>query len=82
MNEHGRDEEVPLFHFLMLICQTRDILYLDVKTQDVRYVLDFLSLSVVIQQLSVVIQQLMAKNILFNQPRSNIILNPVIQFMY
>ena len=75
MNEHGRDEGVPLFHFLMLICQTRDILYLDVKTQDVRYVLDFL-------YLSVVIQQLMAKNILFNQPRSNIILNPVIQFMY
>ena len=65
----------------MLICQTRDILYLDVKTQNVRYVLDFLYLSVVIQQLSVVIQQLMAKNILFNQPRSNIILNPVIQFM-
>ena len=65
----------------MLICQTRDILYLDVKTQNVRYVLDFLYLSVIIQQLSVVIQQLMAKNILFNQPRSNIILNPVIQFM-
>ena len=33
--------EVLLLHLLIGIFQARDILYLDVKTQDVKYVLDF-----------------------------------------
>ena len=40
---------VLLFYLLMVIIQTRDILYLDVKAQDVRHVLEFLYIIIFIQ---------------------------------
>ena len=38
--------QIGVFHFLMGIFRTRDILYRNVKTQDVRHVLDFLHQSI------------------------------------
>ena len=48
VNGHGEDG-VLLFYLLIVIIQTRDILYLDVKAQDVRHALDFLYIIIFIQ---------------------------------
>lgn len=48
VNGHGEDG-VLLFYLLIVIIQTRDILYLDVKAQDVGHVLDFLYIIIFIQ---------------------------------
>ena len=42
---------VLLLHLLMGIFETQDILYLDVKIQDVRYAQDFPYVNIFIQQL-------------------------------
>ena len=42
---------VLLLHLLMGIFETQDILYLDVKIQDVRHALDFPYVNIFIQQL-------------------------------
>ena len=55
-------------HFLMGTFQTRDILYLDVKTQDVRHVLDFLHQSILYKQ-----------NIIFLiYQKTRLVVNPII----
>ena len=56
----------------MAIFQTRDVLCLDVKIKDVRHVLEFL-------YITVFIQQLLAKDIIFRiQQKATLIVNPII----
>ena len=65
---------VLLLHLLMGIFETQDILYLDVKIQDVRYAQDF-------PYVNIFIQQLLAKEnltFLIHQKKKTLIVNRII----
>ena len=65
---------VLLLHLLMGIFETQDILYLDVKIQDVRYAQDF-------PYVNIFIQLLLAKEnltFLIHQKKKTLIVNPII----